>query len=157
MGLGDERPHLHASGFRRPDFQAAEPRAQRIDELIRQLIPNRHRDRNRHAAFAGRAIRRSDKGLDGRRQVRIRHDHHVILGAPEGLHPLAGRHRPRLNLTGDGRRADETHGRDPRVIQNGLDGDLVALNDVEYARGETRRVQELGQADAGGRVALGRL
>ena len=52
---------------------------------------HRHRDRNRHATFARRAVSRADQGVDRLVHVGVRHDDHVVLGAAEALHAFSVR------------------------------------------------------------------
>ena len=53
-------------------------------------IADEHGHRDRHAALAGRAVSRADQRVDCLFEIGIRHHHHVILGAAERLHALAG-------------------------------------------------------------------
>jgi hypothetical protein len=46
-------------------------------------------DRDRHAAFAGRAVSGADQRVRRAVEVGIGHHHHVVLGPAKGLHPLA--------------------------------------------------------------------
>src|SRR6185295_9619302 len=55
LRLGDHRPVIGLRIARRPDFQALHARDQLLHQQVRGLLPDRHRYRYRHAAFAGRA------------------------------------------------------------------------------------------------------
>ena len=64
----------------------------------------RHRDlgRDRHAAFAGRAIGGVDGGVGGEFDIGVGQYHHVILGAAQRLHTFAMLRAGRINTLGDG-------------------------------------------------------
>ena len=79
--------------------------------------------------------------MTGPHPSRIRHDDRVILGPAEGLHALTMGHGLGLNVLRDGRRADETNGRNILMLQNRVDGDLVTLNDIEQTVGKSGALQ----------------
>ena len=62
-----------------------------------------------------------------------------------------------VDVAGDRRRADEADGRDVRVLEDRVDRDLVAVDDVEHAVGDARLVEQLGEEDRRRGVLLGRL
>src|SRR5690606_37809876 len=53
--------------------------------------------------------------------------------------------------------ADEPDGRDVPVVENGIDGFLVAVDDIEDAGGQASLHHQLGEHQRHGRVTLGRL
>jgi hypothetical protein len=85
---GDERPHLgvalHAVLDDEPGRALGEQRHDPVGDVADQ-----HRDRDRHAALAGRAVRRADQRIDRLLEVGVGHHDHVVLGAAERLHALA--------------------------------------------------------------------
>jgi hypothetical protein len=81
----------------------------------------------------------------------------VVLRAAEGLDALAGLRARLVDVAGDRRRANERHGRNVRVLEDPVDRDLVAVDDVEHAGRNARLGQELGEVERGRRILLGRL
>ena len=63
------------------------------------------------------------------------HDH-VVLGAAEGLHPLAVRGAGLVDVAGDRRGADEADRLDVRVREQRVHRHLVAVHHVEHAVGQ---------------------
>ena len=59
-----------------------------------------------------------------------------------------------VDVPGDRRGADEAHGRDVRVLEDPVDRDLVALDDVEHAVRDAGLLEQLGQVDRGRGVLL---
>jgi hypothetical protein len=57
----------------------------------------------------------------------------VVLGAAEALRPLAVGGGARIDVLRDRRRADEADRLDVGIVENGVDGFLVAVDDVEHA------------------------
>ena len=93
--------------------------------------------RDRHAALAGRAVGGRDRGVGGHLDVGVGQHDHVVLGAAQRLHPLAVLRARLVDVAGDRRRADEADRGDVGMLEQRVDGDLVALHDVEDAVGET--------------------
>ena len=67
----------------------------------------------------------------------------MVLGAAEGLDALPVAGAGLVDVPRDRRRADERDGRDVRVLEDRIDRDLVAVDDVEDAVGDTRVVEQL--------------
>jgi hypothetical protein len=59
-----------------------------------------------------------------------------------------------VDVLGDGRGADEADGLDGGVGEDGVDGGLVAVDDVEDAVGQAGFLEHLGDQDGGAGVAL---
>ena len=93
-------------------------------------------DRDGHAPLAGRAVAGRHRGVGGHVDVGVGQHDHVVLGPAEGLHPLAVRGAGLVDVPGDRRRADEAHRGDVGVLEDAVDGHLVALHDVEHAVGQ---------------------
>jgi hypothetical protein len=121
------------------------------DHLVRH-VAHQHRHADRHAALAGRAVARADKRIHRLVDVRIGHDHHVVLRAAQRLHALAVVGAGFIDVVGNGRGADEAHGLDVGVLEQRIDRGLVALHHVEHAIGQARFLQQLGHAQRRGRV-----
>ncbi len=62
-----------------------------------------------------------------------------------------------MDVAGDRGRAHERDGLDVRVLQEAVDGHLVAVHDVEHAVRQPGFRQQLGDLEGGRRVLLGRL
>src|SRR3989440_607816 len=60
------------------DLQALDAWNQLVDQDIGGLLADRHRDRDRHAALAGRAVTGTDQRIDGLVDIGIRHHDHKI-------------------------------------------------------------------------------
>ncbi len=114
-----------------PDLELLDARNQLLDEAVRRLVSHRHRDGHRHAALARRAIAGAHQRVGRLVHVGVRHDDHVILGTAEALHPLSGRTSARVDVLGDGGRADETDRLDQRVVEDRVHRLLVAIDDLE--------------------------
>ena len=114
-------------------------------------------DRDRHAALAGRAVAGRHRGVGRHVDVGVGQHHHVVLGAAERLHPLAVPGAGLVDVAGDRRRADEADRRDVGVLEQPVDGDLVAVHDVEHAVGHARLAQQLGHEQRDRRILLARL
>ncbi len=123
-------------------------------EPFGRILPDRHHHRQRHAAFARRSEGRTAQVGDGLVQIGVGHDDAVIFRAAHGLHALSSRDAAIIDIMSDVRRADEADRRNRRMVQNGVDHFLVALNHLENAVGQPRLRQQLCQADGGGWVTL---
>ena len=80
-----------------------------------------------------------------------------FFAPPRAWNALAGRAAALVDVLRDRRRADEGDRRDVRVVQQHVDGDLVAVHDVEDAVRQARLGVELGHEVRGGGIALGGL
>lgn len=118
---------------------------------------HRHRHRDRHAALAGRAVGCADQRVDRLVEVGIGHHHQVVLGAAQGLHALAAPGAFRINVLGDRRAADKGHGLHIRMGQQRIHRVLAALHNVEHAIGQAGLLEQVGDHQAGARIALARL
>ncbi len=87
----------------------------------------------RHAALARGAVRRAHQVFRGAVHVGVGQDDGVVLGAAHRLDALGVRSAGRIDVLGDGGRADEADRLDARVLQERVDGFLVAVDDVEDA------------------------
>jgi hypothetical protein len=116
-----------------PTFHHADLGCERFDEPVGGRLADGHRDRDRHAALAGGAEACSHQRVDGPVHVGVRHDDHVVLGAAECLHAFARRGPPPIDVLSDRGRADEAHGLDVRMVENRIDGLLVAVDDIQHA------------------------
>ena len=80
-----------------------------------------------------------------------------FFAPPSAWQRLPCRGRRLVDVLRDRRRADERDRRDVRVLEQRVDRDLVAVDDVEDAVGHARLGEQLGRQDRRGRVLLGRL
>ena len=81
----------------------------------------------------------------------------MILGATERLHPLSMCSARRIDVFGNRRRADKTDRSHPRIGKQGIDSDLVAMDNVEHPIRQFGLSQQIRDEQAGRRVTLGRL
>ena len=95
--------------------------------------------------------------VGGKVEVGVREDHGVVLGPAERLGPLARSRRPRVDVPGDRGRADEGDGCDPRVIEQGIHGHLVAVDHIEHPvwQARPRAHSSATSIDADGSRSLG--
>ena len=100
-----------------------------------------------HAALAGAAVGGGDDGGGGEFGVGVGDDEQVVLGAAEAEHALAEGGAPCVEDLGDLGGADEGHGLDVGVVDEGLDGGLAAVDGVEDAVGEAGLLQEAGELE----------
>jgi hypothetical protein len=120
-------------------------------------LADQHCDADRHAALAGRAVRRADQRIDGLVEVGVGHHDHVVLRAAERLHALAVARAGLVDVLRDRRRADEAQRLHVGVAEQRIDRDLVALHDIEDAVRQAGLLQQLGHQQRRRRVALARL
>jgi hypothetical protein len=129
--LRDQRAEIGRRVDRSADLQAFDARDELFHQPIGGGLADRHRDRDRHAALAGRAVAGADQRVDGLVHVRVRHDDGVVLGAAEALRALAGRRRALVDVLRDRGRADEADGLDVGIVEDRVDRFLVAVDDVQ--------------------------
>ncbi len=153
VGRGDQRAHLGGGVVARADLDLLGALADLLHQFVADRADGDDRG-DRHAALAGRAVGGGHGGVGGRVEVGVGQHQHVVLGAAEGLDALAVGGGGGVDIAGDGRGADEGHGLDVRVLQQAVDGHLVAVHDVEHALGQPGLGEQLGEADGGGRVLL---
>ena len=103
-----------------------------------------------HAALSPDAVGRAHQRVDGVGHVGVGHQHGVVLGAAQGLHALAMLAAPN-NVFGDRRRADKADPPSRAVLQQRIDGGLVAVDHVEHAGRQTGFQRQLAM----NRVLLG--
>ena len=152
----DQRTHLRGRIVTGSHCHLGEPVADRLHERVRD-VAHGHDRRDRHAALARRAISRGDRRVGGHVDVGVGQDEHVVLRAAERLDAFAVPGRGLVDVPGDRRAPDEADRRDIRVLQEAVDGHLVALDDREDAGRDAGLGEQLGEEDRGGRVLLGRL
>ncbi len=126
-------------------------------EIVCGVLADGDGDGDGHAALAGGTVSGTDEGVGGLIEIGVGHDDHVILRAAESLHALAVLCAGGVDVLGDGGGADEGDGLDGGVGEDGVDGGLVAVDDVEDAVREAGFLEHFGEEDGGGGVALGGL
>ena len=143
---GDQRAEIGRRVGRRTDLQALDARDQLVHQPVGRVLADRHGDRDRHAALAGRAVAGADQRIDGLVHVGVGHDDHVVLGAAEALRALAVRRRPRIDVLRDRRGADEADRLDVGIVEDRVDHFLVAVDDVEDAGRQAGLDEQFGNA-----------
>ena len=153
-GLGDQRAVVGLGVEAVADAELVDALDEPGAQAVRGLLADRHRDADRHAALACAAVARADQRVDGLVEVGVGHHDHVVLGAAEALRALAVRRGGRVDVLRDVGAADEADGLDVGVAQDGVDGFLVALHDLEHARraGRPRRTARPGAPGPTGRA-----
>ena len=137
-GLGDQRAVVGLRVQAVPDAQLVDALNEPVAQPICRLLADRHRDADRHAPLAGAAVTGADQCVDGLVQVGVGQDDHVVLRAAEALRALAVGGRGRVDVLRDIGAADEADGLDVGVVQDRVDGFLVAVDDLEHARAAGR-------------------
>ena len=140
-----------------PDAQLVDALHQAVAQPVRGLLADRYRDADRHAAFAGAAVAGADQRVDGLIEIGVGHHDHVVLGAAEALRPLPVGCGGGVDVLRDVGAADEPDPLDVGVGEDGVDGLLVAVHDLEHPGGQTGLEEQLGQAHRHRRIALGGL
>ena len=135
-------------------LQACDALLEFAEEVVGGRVADGDGDGDRHAALACRAVRGADESVGGLIEIGIGHDDHVVFCAAERLHALAVLCAFAVDVLGDGGRADEADGLDGGVREDGVDGGLVAVDDVEDAVGQAGFLEHLGEEDGGAGVAL---
>jgi hypothetical protein len=69
----------------------------------------------------------------GKVQIGVGHDDGVVLCTAKGLNALSAPAYALVNVTRDRRRSHERDRRDVGMIEHRVDGDLIAMHDVEHA------------------------
>ena len=95
--------------------------------------------------------------VDGLVDHGVGHHDHVVLGAAERLHALAGLGRALVDEPRDRRRADERDRVDARVVEDRLDDLAAAVDEVDDARRQPELVEHLEGDLLGQRHLLGGL
>ena len=154
---GDHRTHLDARLVILADLQRAHLRRQLLDEPVGGVVTHGQNGRDRHAALAGRAIGRAHGGIDGLVHIGVGHDDHVVLRAAQRLHALAVGAAARIDVFADGGGADKADGGHIGMVEDRVDGFLVAMHDIETAFGKPSLGQHPRQHHRRAGVALRRL
>jgi len=79
----------------------------------------------------------------------------VVLGPAHRLDALSRRCAARIDVVGDVGGADEAHGLDVRVVEDGVHRDLVAMDDVQHTLGRASLHHQLAQAGTDGSFSEG--
>ena len=152
----DDRTHLGVEFHAVLDFQRAGALGQFRDDLVGH-VADQHRYRDRHAALAGRAISRADQTVDGLLDVGIGHHDHMVLGPAQRLDAFAVAGAGFVDVLGNRGRADKAQSLHVRMVEQTVDGQLVALQHGENALGQTGLREQIGDEQADRRIALARL
>ncbi len=153
---GDDRAHLGLRVGAVQHLQGPGARLEFGDHLVGD-VADQHGDRDGHAAFAGRAIGRPDQGVDHLADIGVGHHHQVILGAAQGLHPLAEPRAGLIDVIGDRGRTDEGDRLYVGMLEQRVDRLLVALHDIEHAVGQAGLLQQPGHQQARAGIERARL
>ena len=113
---------------------------------------DKHRHADGHAALAGGAATGAHQVAEHLLFVGVGHDHHVVLGAGEGLHTLHLCAAGAVNVLADGHRTDKGNGANVRMGEQGVDLFATAVQHLQYAFRCAGFDKQLGQAIGGHRV-----
>ena len=114
MLFGDDRSEVARGITARADLQFVDAIGDLGDQSVCD-VAHRDHDADGHAALARGAEARVDRGVRGDVEVRAGQDDHVVLRTTERLDPLVVGRTSLVDVTGDGRRANETDGVDSGV------------------------------------------
>ncbi|MNF78837.1 hypothetical protein D3C84_610350 [compost metagenome] len=154
---GHQRPHVQAARGASTDFQCLDLRYQLGHQGIRHLVTDAHGHRDRHAALATRTVSGPHQCAHGIVQVRIRHQHRVVLRAAQCLNTLAALGAFGIDVLGNRRRTDEAQGFDFRRFDQCVHRGLVAMHHVHHAFWQTGFQQQLRDQQRRTWITLGRL
>ena len=157
MRLGHQRAHVHAGLRAGANFHFCDLGFEAGDHCICRRVAHRHHQRNCHAALATGTVGRAHQRVDRVGDISVRHDHSVVLGATQSLHPLAVRTAGGVDVFGNRRGAHEAHGFDARVGEQRVNRFFVTVDHVEHAGWQARFEREFGNAQCAARVTLGGL
>ncbi len=129
------------------NLQVLDPVLQLGNQGVGGVLAHGNRHGDGHAAFPGGSVPRADQGVGSHVEVRVRHDHHVVLGAAEALGPLAVGGGGRVDVLGDRCGAHKADGLDALVLKQRIHGFLVAVDHVEDAVRHAGLGVELGQPE----------
>ena len=153
MLTGDQRAHLVVGLVARTDLDRRDPLGDLADELVGDRLGGED-DADRHAPLAGGAVAGRHRGVGGHVEIGVGEHEHVVLRPAEGLDALAVLRSRLVDVAGDRRRADEADGGDVGVLEEPVDGDFVAMHDVEASRWEAGRGEQLGEEHRRRRILL---
>ena len=125
------------------------PLLDRLDEV--GGIADGDEDGDGHAALARRAVASGDRRVGRHLDVRVEEHDHVVLRAAERLDALAVLRAGLVDVARDQGRADERDRGDAGMLEKRVDGDLVALQDVEDAVRQARLLEQLRGEERGRR------
>ena len=156
--LGDDGAEIDVlAGGVGADLEGLDAGDELFDQRVGGGLAHGDGDRDRHAALAGRTVAGADQRIDGLVEIGVGHDDHVVLGAAEALDAFAVRAAAAVDVLRDRRGADEADGGDLGMVEDGVDGFLVAVHDLEDAVGQAGFLHQLGEHQRHGGVALGGL
>ena len=153
---GDQRTHLRAGRGAVGDLEARDTLLHPREQCLGRTFADGDRHRDRHASLARRTEGCARERVRRLVHVRIRHDDHVILRAAQGLHALAGGRAAAIHVFRNRRRAHETDGGNPRMIEDRIHHPLIAMHHVEYAIRQPGFLQQFRKNQRSGRIALAR-
>ena len=153
----NERAHLRFFLERTADDELRDARLQARDEGICRRIADGDDDGERHTPFARGAVRRTHERVGRRVEIGIGHHDRVIFRATHRLHALAVCRGGRVDVLRNRRRTDEAQRDDARIVQERIDGFLIADDAVEDTRRAARFHEEFGEEKRAARIFLRRL
>ena len=108
-------------------------------------LPTATTHRDRHAALAGRAVARATTAASAASSMSASGSTIMwFFAPPSACTRLPWRGAGLVDVLRDRRRADEADRRDVGVLEQAVDGDLVAVDDVEHAGRQARLGEQLG-------------
>ena len=149
--LGHDRAHLGGQIHAVQHFKGLGARQQFGHQSFGH-VAHQYSHTDGHTAFASGTVSGTNQGVDGLVDIGIGHHHHVVLGAAQCLHAFAVVGAGFIDVIGNGRGADKTHGLDVRVHQQCVNGFLVALHHVEDAIRQASLLEQVGHQQAGAGV-----
>ena len=132
---GDQRTHLGVLVCRRANLEAFDTRFKALDQRIGGGLAHRHGDRDGHAALPSGPVPGPHQSVGCLVQIRIGEDHHVVFSPAQRLHAFSRFRATLIDIFRDGRGAHKAHRLDVGMIENVIDGFLVAMDDAQHAFG----------------------
>ena len=114
------------------DFQLFDLGRDARNELIGGILAHRHRHRQGHTAFPGRAKGGAQKVAHHLIHISVRHNNAVVLGPGHGLYPFAVGRAGLIDIVGDIRRANKADGAHIGVRKQCIHRFLIAIDHIQH-------------------------
>src|SRR5699024_7279055 len=143
---GDDGAHFGTGIHAIADLEGLDALGQAGNDFV-SGITHQNSYGNSHATLASRTKARPDQGVNGLINVGIGHDDQVVFGATQCLYPFAKMRATLVDVFGDGGGAHKAEGGHIRVFDQGIDRDLVTMDNVEDAIGQACLLEQLSHED----------
>ena len=145
MLRANHRAHRHARLEAVADLQRPGRFNQQLaGRLVR--LADRQQHAARQTALAGTPVERLGDHRHAAREIRVRHDDDEVLRAAQRLHAFAGLRAALIDEPRHRRGSDERDRANPRMVAEGFDDFLAAVDEVDDARRQVALLEQLEDA-----------